>query len=322
MTSEGSGERSPIVDFAAHLHPSSVDGSGIFAFIEAQVGVPVHEDPERFAELYERVGIDYAVLSQPNYMGHGDAPETRAANDELLSVLADYDQFFGLAALPVAAGGDEAAAEFERCLAEGYHGGALETRSGGIELTDRELEPVLEVADESGAPILVHPPIHDSLHPDVLDDTWQLNAIWGRETALCESLFKVIHEGVLDRYPDLHLVYHHCGGGIAGMMGRIQLYLEGDRFPEKERLLDYAEFKRRLEERIYVDLSGHFGRPGVYRRTLEEFPSTRILFGTDFPYETRQPAEFDKLVSSVRETATITGSDRILGGNALELLDG
>lgn len=322
MPAAGPDESSPVVDFSAHLHPTPLGGSGFQEFIEDQIGGPAHRVPERAADLFDRAGIDYSVLSQSNYMGHDDVDETRRANDELLEIVSDFERYYGLAALPVAAGGEAAAEEFERCLASGYHGGAVETASGGYELVDDELEPVLEVADAHGVPLLVHPVIDDSLHPDALDDHWYLNAIWGREVALCESLFKVINEGVLDEYPDLHLVYHHSGGGIGSMMGRIRLYLEPGRRPGHDHLLTFREFKRVLEERIYVDLSGHFGDSGVFQKTIQEFSPSKLLFGTDFPYETRKPDTFKRLIRSVRQSTSHRGAEKILGGNAIDLLEG
>jgi predicted TIM-barrel fold metal-dependent hydrolase len=54
--------------------------------------------------------------------------------------------------------------------------------------------------------------------------------------------------------------------------------------------------------------------------TLEEFPASQLLFATDFPYETRVPKVFQKIVRSIEDVSSGPDSRRILGGNALELL--
>ena len=140
-----------------------------------------HRDSEVAADWLQSAGIDAAALSQLAFMGHDDEAETAAANDALLESTDPFDQFYTLVALPVGAGGETALAEFERCVENGYNGGVLETRTGGIEVNDAELDPVLEYANDMGAPIFVHPKVNDSLHPDALDESYHLNAIFGRE---------------------------------------------------------------------------------------------------------------------------------------------
>ncbi|MFA1609760.1 amidohydrolase family protein [Halobellus rubicundus] len=310
-----------VIDFGAHLHPTDPEEFQAFReFIEESDGSAIHSEMNALAARYEESGIDGAVLSSPFFMGNGDLDRVETGNDELLKTVNGWDNYYALAGIPTAAGGEEAAAEFERCLNAGFNGGALETKTDGIELHDPEVEPILEVADQTGAPILVHPKLNESLHPDALDDTWRLNAIFGREVALAESICKVVHTGVLDRYPNLNLVYHHTAGNIASMMGRIALQLDEGRWPGMEDVVGFDEFKSQVEERIYLDSSGYYGRSSPFRTTLEEFPSSQLLFGSDFPYETRVPEVFDKIVSSIDEVSSDADTRRILSDNALDLL--
>lgn len=315
-----------IIDFGAHCHPDDPPENEFYhSFIDTELGKPVYKDLDALARQYQAAGLDGAVLSQPFYMGHPDVDRVQTANDVLLEAIEERDQYFGLAAIPTGAGGEAAAQEFQRCLDAGLHGGSLETSSEGIELHHEEIEPVLEVADQSGAPILVHPKLVDSLHPDALDDTWMLNAIFGRETALCASLCKVVHTGVLDRYQDLTLVYHHTAGNIGNLMGRVHNQLE--KFPPEvfseappDVVKPFEEFREQLEARIYLDTAGYYGYHSVVRGALATFPSDNILFGTDFPFETRTPDDFDAMVHAVTEETGARDAGRILGGNALDLL--
>ncbi|MFA1609761.1 amidohydrolase family protein [Halobellus rubicundus] len=314
-----------IIDFAAHIHPDDPpENEFAHRFVERDIG-DVYRNIERYSECYDQAGIDSAVLSQPYYLGHHSAERARSANDALFEIIRDRPKYYGLASIPTAAGGEEAAAEFERCLNAGFNGGALETKTDGIELHDAEVEPILEVADQTGAPILVHPKLNESLHPDALDDTWMLNAVFGREVALAESICKVVHTGVLDRYPNLNLVYHHTAGNIASMMGRIHNQME--KFPPEvwagsadDQIKSYREFKRQLESRIYLDISGHYGQNSTLRTALSEFPTSQLLFGTDFPFETRTTEDFDQFVNSVGAECSETDAHRIFSENALNLL--
>jgi predicted TIM-barrel fold metal-dependent hydrolase len=311
----------PIVDFGAHYHPENPEAFKPYHdFIDDADGSPICSDIDAVLERYRESSVDHAVLSQPYYMGADDVDATVAGNDALLALVEAHEEFFGLAGIPTAAGGEAAAAEFERALDEGYHGGAVETNSQGVELLDDELEPVFEVADRTGAPILVHPKLHNSLGEGVLDDTWRLNAIFGREVALAEAICKLIHEGVYDRYPDLNLVFHHTGGNIASMLSRIHLQLDTGRWPGLEGLKSYEEFEAQFAERVYLDSSGYFGERAPFRRTLETLPSSNVLFATDFPYETRSVETFEKFVDSFEDVCSPPDAADVLGGNALDIL--
>lgn len=311
-----------IVDWGAHLYPREVFPEEFYADnpLVDRLG-PVFWDPAAAAERFAASRIDAAVLSQPLYMGHEDAAETARANDALLEVVEEHDQFYGLAAVPVAAGGTAAAEELERALAAGYHGGALPARAGGVGLIDEALEPVLEVADDAGAPLFVHPELHDSLHPGAFDDTYLLNAIFGREASLATSVCEVIHAGVLDRYPDVSLVYHHFGGNVAAMMGRIKLQLEAGRWPDRQDdVKPFEEFRAQFEERIHVDTAGFFAHHAPVRDALEVLPPEGLLLGTDHPFEPRDADELDAYVAAIEERVPQRTARRILGGNALDLL--
>lgn len=308
------------VDFGAHLYPESVYPSAIRDGPMGELLGARMSDPDRVATLYESAGIDRAVLSQPFYMGSSDVDGVQAANDALLDVVQEYDRFYGLAAIPVTAGGETAAAEFERALEAGYHGGAVETKTDGVELTDDALEPVFEVAERYDAPLLVHPKLDESLHPDALDDTHLLNAIFGREAALSESISAVIHEGVLDAYPELNLVFHHLGGNIASMLGRVALQLDPGRWPGQEAVVSYDEFKKYLEERIYLDTAGFFGYERPLLATFGELPISQVLFGSDYPFEPRNADELARLDEAIGRTVSRTDARRVRSENALDLL--
>jgi len=314
------------IDFGAHCHPDDPDENAFaHSFVQHDLDEPVFRDVDALVDQYERVGIDGAVLSQPYYLGHPDLDRTSAANDAMAAAIEGHPNFYGLASIPTAAGGEDAAGEFERCLETGFNGGALETKSAGIELHDPAVEPILEVADRTGAPILVHPKLNESLDPDVLDDTWMLNAIFGREVALIESVCKVVHTGVLDRYPNLNLVYHHNAGNLASTLGRFRSQF--DKFPpdrwsgvESTRIKSFRDFKAQIEDRIYLDTSGYDGYNQVLRAALSEFPVSQLLFATDFPFETRSAEDFSRMYSVIEEETSREDASRILGANALQLL--
>ena len=305
----------PVVDFGAHFLAESVERVDEPA--DDRVG-SVSADPDRYLEWFRRGGVDRVVLSQPWYMGHDDLEATTAHNDFLLEVVDAVDEFYGLASVPVGAGAEAAAEEFERCLAAGYNGGGVSTTVGGAQITDPVFEPTLEVADRTGAPVMVHPIPSRKLEPEehVLEPVYQNNHAFGREALLCASISRAIHGGLLDRYPGVNLVFHHYGGNIASMMGRVDLRLtrhEGDVKP-------FEAFKDQLEERVYIDTSGYYAYPTPLRAALEQFPASNVLLGTDAPAEPKTPAELNEYVTTIEDAAPRAEAAAMLGGNALDLM--
>lgn len=305
-----------VVDFGAHFHTDPPDA---FDELHDIIG-PIATDANAYAEWFDQGGYDAAVLSQPYFLGHDDIELTAEANDELRLIVDDFNEFYGLAAIPTAAGGEAAAAEFERCLEAGYHGGALAALPNGIELTDDELDPVFEVADRTGAPIQVHPTSNARLSTDLFEREHQHNIAIAREAVLCKSISAVVHDGVLDRYPDLNLVYHHLGGNVGAMMGRLHLRLDPGRWSKSSESKPFEEFKAQLESRIFVDTSGYFTYESSIQAALEELSPSQVLLGTDAPFEPRTGEELQRFVDIVDGLTDEDDGQKVLGGNALDLL--
>lgn len=310
-----------VIDFGAHLYPETTVPGGIRDGPLTDAIGDLEYNVSALSGQFDAAGIDRAVLSQPFFMNHEDASTTAEANDALLDVLAAEDRYYGLASIPTGAGEQRAAAEFRRCLDAGYHGGAVETIPDGGGLASPEREPVLEIADETGAPLFVHPKLEDSLGPGVFDDTHLLNAIVGREAALLESVCRVVHGGVFDRYPDLNLVYHHLGGNLGSTMGRIELQLDPGRWPgAQDDVKPFREFRATLEEHVSVDTAGFFARRLPLEAAIEELSADNVVLGTDAPYEPRTAGELAEFVDVVEGALAPAEARNVLSENALELL--
>lgn len=301
-----------VIDFGAHYYPEGVDTSGRPGpAVEERTGYDRIHDPETQIAEMEAAGVDAMVHSMPYFLGHEDAELTARANDVLLEDVQAHEEYYGLASIPIAAGGEAAASEFQRCLDNGFHGGAVDETD--VEFRDDEFEPVFEIADRTGAPIFVHVPHLPNIE-------YRFNAMLGREHELQKSIIRAIHDGILDSYPNLNLVWHHLGGNIASMMGRVRLHTDDGRWPNQENMKPFDEFKAQLEERVYVDTCGFFGYHAPIETALEEFPPSQLLFGTDYPWEPRDVDELAQLADSITESSTQGGAEQILGGNALDLM--
>ncbi len=309
-----------IIDFGGHLYPGSIHSTAITGNPDATKVGPLLTEPTELLSYIEASPLDRMVLSQPFYMGSDDVATTEQANRSLLETVTRHDELYCLAAVPFNAGGEVAAAELERAIADGCNGGAVEVSPTSVGLTNRAYEPVLEVADQYGAPILVHPKLNDSIHSDVFDNPYRMNAIFGRELALMQSLSLIVQEDLLASYPNVRFVYHHFGGNIASMFGRIQLQFDTDRWATSTHLKEFDEFARIVRDQVYIDTSGFFGHETPLCAALKEFSRTNILFGSDYPYETRTADEMTALVESVQSVADESEQRNILGRNAQRIL--
>jgi predicted TIM-barrel fold metal-dependent hydrolase len=311
-----------IIDFGAHFHPEDPPTKpDIHQYIQNQQGGDnLHSDFGDLAARYRKTGIDCVTLSREDVIGSGNLERVQKENDAMRSLADERGCVYTLAAIPTEAGAKEAAEELERCIKAGHNGGVVETKSGDTELHHSKLEPTLAAADRLGAPLMVHPKIDNSLHSDVLSDEWRLNAVFGREFALCESIFKTVHSGLLDKHPDLNLVFHHLGGNISAMFGRIQGDHMGDRWPTTDRLKSYESFRDQLTDRVYLDTAGFYGDPSAFQAASQVFPPSNMLFATDFPYETRTPEDFKNIISTIKQIYSKKESKNILGGNARSIM--
>lgn len=311
---QGLGGPTTVIDIAAHFYPEELAETAAAAsnpVKDQHAGLDRKHDPETMIAEMQAGGVDAMVLSNPDYLGHDIVEETAHANDVLFDYVQEYDEFYGLAAIPEGASGEAAAAEFERCIDMGFHGGGLDKTHRA--LTDSEMEPVLEVADKTGAPILSH-------SVKLGNVKYRRNAIFGREHAHQESLYDFVHSGLFDRYPHLKIIWHHLGGNFASMLGRVHLQNEPGRWHEQDGMKSFAEFKRTVEDRVYIDTSGFYGYTAPIRNALEEFPSSQVLFGTDYPWEPRSSDDIRGFVDAVVESCSGRDACRVLGENALDVL--
>ena len=313
-------KQSPVIDFTGHI-VLNIPDVGEMVEIDNIIG-SIHSSPTAVLERIQQSQLDGMVLSQPPYIGSSNTSAVRRSNDELHNIVSKYDEFFGLAALPVGAGSEAAVEELERCLEMGFNGAAIETKSNGIKASDNDLIPLFELANNSETPILVHPKLHNSVGQsrDHLKNEYRLNAILGRELALIETICEFIHKGIYDQFKNLNLVYHHLGGNIASMLGRLALHFDLGRWPNQSKLKSYGSFKDQLRERVYIDTAGFLGFQPPLTATLNEFPASQILFGSDSPYEPRSVSEMNKLVDTIRSNTSKTNQHNILGQNTLDLL--
>ena len=307
-------------------------------YIPAELGRRLGMDPERkeavrtgdasiHSQLFDidaqirdmdSAGIDTAV--QSCILGWDTSLENcRLLNDCTAKLQRDYPKrFVGLAHAPVL----EAAGvrEVERAVSQlGLKGVTISSQMNGLSLDAKEFIPFYDLINRLDVPIFVHPALGPKGY-DLMKD-YMLPVILTREFDLGVAVTRLIAGGVLERYPELKLVFAHLGGGLAGYKERISR--SSYRFKLPKSFDDYFDL-------LYFDMAGFEGSPIALRCALEVIKPERMVFATDYPqnFNNSDPkqgknidgvAEYIELIRRLPLDSSIV--DGMLGSTAARLLD-
>jgi predicted TIM-barrel fold metal-dependent hydrolase len=275
----------------------------------------------------DKAGIELAILSfnSPGIQAETDpdvaVQAAKQANDFLSeNVVARHpDRYAGFAA--VALQNPEAAAdELERCVRQlGFKGVMVNGYSNiGDENTGEYTdEPKFEVfwakVAELDVPVYLHP--RDSLpnqlriydgHPELLSAAWA----YGVETSI--HALRLITSGVFDRHPGVNVIIGHLGETLPFAIWRTQ-HIINRRGMCQDLEKNVGSY---LSDNFFITTSGMF-RTQALLNTMSEVSSDRILFSTDYPYESAEEA------AEWFDNCPISEPDRVKMGreNAVKLFD-
>jgi aminocarboxymuconate-semialdehyde decarboxylase len=270
---------------------------------------------QRIARM-DNLGVDRQVISLNPilfryYLDPGDAIEcSKAVNDEIAGIVAEHpDRFAGFGTLPMQ---DLAAAvrELERVMStDGMVGVSVGTHVGGLNWDEPEVFAVLEAAEQSQALVFIHPAA--SRLKEALPRYHMRNFI-ANPTETTIAIGSLIFGGILDRLPNLRLLFAH-GGGYAcwayarfdhGHQVRAEAREHIERLPS-----DY------LSTLWYDSLVHGYGN---LRRLIDVVGVDRVVLGTDFPADMGQPdpvgwIEGSDLSTTEKEAVLCFNTERLLG---------
>jgi uncharacterized protein len=274
----------------------------------------------RIAEM-DKAGIDMQIVS---LMSPGteqlEANEaialTTETNDFVADALKKYpNRFGGFATLPTILP-DSAAQELERRVkGQKFAGAVINGHNRGRYLDDKFFWPILECAENIGAPIYLHPtmppkPVIDASFNGFSPMVTQIfaGAGWGWHIETAVHVLRMILGGVFDRFPNLQIVIGHMGEGLVGMFQRVDVMR-----PEVTNLK--RPITAYLRENLHYTFSGFFFPPTFLALLLELGGVDRIMFSVDHPFASMSEgrAFLDQLPVSAAD------KERIAHGNAEKL---
>ncbi len=149
----------------------------------------------------------------------------RLANDGIAELIAKYPDHFvaGVACLPMN-NMDNALREAERAMETlNFKGIQIYTPCNDKPLDSPEFFPLYEMMVKYDLPIWIHPSREANI-PDYKGETSSKYRIfqtvgWPYETTV--AMVRLVFSGILEKYPSLKIITHHCGGMVPFFSGRL-----------------------------------------------------------------------------------------------------
>lgn len=326
-----------MIDFYTHIMPARfldelMKTSSKLGNIGARMRnvKPLHDLDVRF-RLMDGAGGDYAqVISLPNppledVCGPQDARRLAAVgNDGMAELCAKHpDRFPVFVASISMLDVDGALAEIDRAITQlGARGIQIFTNVAGKPLDLPEYEPIFAAMARHDLPIWLHPARTAEMTDYVSEEKSRYEMWWcfGWPYETSVAMTRIVFSGVLDRYPDLNIITHHCGGMIPYFDGRVGPGLDvlGHRTLDEDYSNVLPSLKRpHLEyfHRFYGD-TAMFGASTGLHSGLKFFGADHVVFSTDSPF-----APIKETIAAL-DALDLSPEDRekIVSGNARRLL--
>jgi len=231
----------------------------------------------------DAMGIDVQALSvaPPQYFYWADpelgATLARMVNDNLADIVSGHpDRFVGLATVPMQ-DVTRAVAELERCVNElGFRGVEINTNIAGRDLDDPRFRPFFAKAQALDVLVLLHP--NGFTHGERFQKYYMTN-VMGNPLDTSVAIFRIIHGGVLEDFPDLKLCLVHGGGFLPFYSSRMDHAYEGR--PEGRHHI--TRRPSTYLKQVYVDCLVFDEEHLAF--LLQKMGDDHVVIGTDYPFD-------------------------------------
>lgn len=252
----------------------------------------------------------------------------KLGNDELAELVEKYPDRFvaAIGSLPMN-DIDAALDELDRVV-NGLHFRGIQicTTINGKPLDAPEFMPLYEKMEKYNLPILLHPARLDTPPDYTSEDTskYEIFTIFGWPYETSAAMTRLVFGHVLQKYPNIRFITHHCGAMIPYFEQRISSFYNYREMRGKGRW-DYTRglTKSPIEyfKMFYADTALNGSTPGLMCG-YAFFSADHILFGTDMPYDSQNGHLIVRETIKSIEQMDISDSEKkkIFEDNARKLL--
>lgn len=269
-------------------------------------------------EAMDKAGIDISVLSltAPGIQGEQDPgvaiEMARFANDFLADAIAENPQRLrGFAALPLQ-DVQSGTQELHRCIHKHHFvGGLINGQTGGHFLDEEQFYPFWEKVEELNVPIYLHPGSPREMPSSYRNHQELAGALWGWTVGVGTHALRLIFSGLFDRFPKIRVILGHMGETLPYLLWRLDSRWKIIKHPKELRKVPSAY----LRENFYVTTSGMCAN-GPLLCAIHELGEDRVMFSTDYPYESWEVAsqfiEKAPISEAVREKVCFNNASHLL----------
>ena len=271
----------------------------------------------KIMDKYEDLVQVLTITGPPAYdvFASKDAVElAKIANDEMAELVTKYpDRFVSAVACLPLTDMDAALKEVDRAINElRFRGVEIFSDIGGKPIDSPEFMPLYEKMAYYDLPIWIHP-VRKPTEPDYVGENaskYLVYIIFGYPYQSAVAMTRLVFSGVFEKYPNLKIITHHCGGLVPHLGERIRLAY--DHYEMRQGFKYEQHLSRSPIEyyRMFYNDTAVSGSTSALMCGYNFFGAEHILFGTDMPFDSQIGYRFVREAIRSIEAMDISSSEK------------
>ena len=288
------------IDAYAHISPpkyTAVLKKSYPSFYDQILGrtPPLFDMDERFRimDKFEQLIQVLTVGPVPPLEDFADSTQSvelaKLANDEMAELVLKYrDRFVAAIALLPMNNLDAAIEETDRAITElGFKGIYVHSNINGKPLDSPEFLPLFEKMAKYNLPIYIHPWRSNNFpdYPTEDESKFAIGSTFGWPFDTTAAMTRLVFSGMFERFPNLKVITHHCGGMVPYYAQRIVQHYGQTNINYH----DYGSYMTSLTRQpieyykmFYADTAIHGNTPALML-AYHFWGADHIVFGADMP---------------------------------------